>query len=319
MLANLTRQFNALVTLLFALFSAPTLAEQISVTHWGVLLYGAPYAVAMERGYFRQAGIDISGIFSSKGGGTTVRNMILGGLPFGEVALSSAIAAEREGLDIRIVCGGVQNLSDQVWVTLPDSPLKTIADLKGKKIGYTTPKSVTDMVTTLVLDHQKITGVERVAVGSVGAQITALQQKAIDAAYLGEPVYSQNKSKFRVLFYARDMLAQNNLTQTVGVTTSEFAKAHPDKVKAIIEGRRRGVEFIYQNPKEAALIVAKAYSFDPAIMEEAMISMAKSKYWSAGELDLAGMNAMAEGLKITGSIDSPPNWNKLIDRSFLKK
>jgi len=317
-LANLTKRFNALA-LLLALFSGSALAEQISVTHWGVLLYGAPYAVAMERGYFRQAGIDISGIFSSKGGGTTVRNMILGGLPFGEVALSAAIAAEREGLDIRIVSGGVHNLSDLVWVTLPDSPIKTIADLKGKKLGYTTPKSVTDMVTTLVLDHQKVTGVERVAVGSVGAQITALQQKAIDAAYMGEPIYSLNKSKFRVLFYARDMLAQNNLTQTVGVTTSEFAKAHPQKVKAIIEGRRRGVEFIYQNPKEAALIVAKAYAFDPAIMEEAMVAMAKSKYWSTGELDLAGMNAMAEGLKLTGAIDSPPNWNKLIDRSFLKK
>ena len=316
---NFLFQRLRILFVLLATFSGSVFAEQISVTHWGVLLYGAPYAVAMERGYFRQAGIDISGIFSSKGGGTTVRNMILGGLPFGEVALSAAIAAEREGLDIRIVCGGVQNLSDQVWVTLPDSPLKTIADLKGKKIGYTTPKSVTDMVTTLVLEHQKITGVERVAVGSVGAQITALQQKAIDAAYLGEPVYSQNKSKFRVLFYARDMLAQNNLTQTVGVTTSEFAKAHPDKVKAIIEGRRRGVEFIYQNLKEAALIVAKAYSFDPVVMEEAMVAMAKSKYWSAGELDLAGMNAMAEGLKITGAIDGPPNWNKLIDRSFLKK
>ena len=318
MLNYLKKRFHGLV-LFLALFSCPALAEQISVTHWGVLLYGAPYAVAMERGYFRQAGIDISGIFSSKGGGTTVRNMILGGLPFGEVSLAATIAAEREGLDIRIVCGGVQNLSDLVWVTLPDSPLKTIADLKGKKLGYTTPKSVTDMVTTLVLDHQKITGVDRVAVGSVGAQITALQQKAIDAAYLGEPVYSQNKLKFRVLFYARDMLAQNNLTQTVGVTTSEFAKANPKKIKAIIEGRRRGVEFIYQNPKEAALIVAKMYSFDPIIMEEAMVSMSKSKYWSAGELDLAGMNAMAEGLQLTGVIDAPPNWNKLIDPSFLKK
>jgi NitT/TauT family transport system substrate-binding protein len=318
MFTYLMKRFHGLA-LCLVLVSGPTFADQISVTHWGVLLYGAPYAVAMERGYFRQAGIDISGIYSSKGGGTTVRNMILGGLPFGEVALSAAIAAEREGLDVRIVCGGVQNLSDLVWVTLPDSPIKTIADLKGKKLGYTTPKSVTDMVTTLVLNHQKITGVERIAVGSVGAQMTALQQKAIDAAYLGEPVYTQNKSKFRVLFFARDVLAQNNLTQTVGVTTSEFAKANPQKVKAIIEGRRRGVEFIYQNPKEAALIVAKAYSFDPVIMEEAMLSLAKAKYWSAGELDLDSMNAMAEGLKLTGAIDSPPNWSKLIDRSFLKQ
>ena len=318
MFSIFVRRFHGLV-LFLTLFSGSAIAEQISVTHWGVLLYGAPYAIAMERGYFRQAGIDISGIYSSKGGGTTVRNMILGGLPFGEVSLGAAIAAEREGLDIRIVCGGVQNLSDLVWVTLPDSPLKTIADLKGKKLGYTTPKSVTDMVTTLILNHQKISGVDRVAVGSVGAQMTALQQKAIDAAYLGEPVYTQNKAKFRVLFFARDVLAQNNLTQTVGVTTSEFAKANPQKVKAIIEGHRRGVEFIYQNPKEAALIVAKAYSFDPVIMEEAMLSLAKAKYWSKGELDIAGMNAMAEGLKLTGAIDSPPNWSKLIDRSFLKQ
>ena len=145
-------------------------ADQISVTHWGVLLYGAPYAVAMDKGYFKQAGIDIDGVLSSKGGGTTLRNVIQGGLPFGEVALGAAIAAAREGMDIRIVCGGVQNLSDMVWVTLPDSPLKSVQDLKGKKLGYTTAKSVTDMVSTLVLNHQKVTGVDRVAVGGIGAQ-----------------------------------------------------------------------------------------------------------------------------------------------------
>ncbi|MEK0427817.1 MAG: hypothetical protein RL001_344, partial [Pseudomonadota bacterium] len=44
------------------LFARPAIAaDQISVTHWGVLLYGAPYAVAMEKGYFKQAGIDIEG------------------------------------------------------------------------------------------------------------------------------------------------------------------------------------------------------------------------------------------------------------------
>ena len=170
-----------------------------------------------------------------------------------------------------------------------------------------------------MLNHQKVSGVERVAVGGIGAQITALQQKAVDAAYLGEPVYSQNKAKFRVLFHARDLLPQTNVTQTVGVTTAEFAKAHPEKVKAIVEGRRRGVEFIYQNPKEAAAIVAKIYAFDPKVMEEAMLAMAKAQYWSHGDFDLAGMNAMAEGLKLVGVIDGAPDWPKLIDRSFQKR
>lgn len=293
-------------------------ADQISVTHWGVLLYGAPYAVAIEKGFFKNAGVKIDGILTSKGGGTTVRNVIQGGLPYGEVALGAAIAAAREGLDIKIVNNGVQNLADLVWVTMPDSPVKSIKDLQGKKLAYTSAKSVTDMVTTMVVDHQKLKNVDRVAVGGIGAQITALQQKGVDAAFLGEPVFTQNKSKFRVVFFAKDMLPNPNMTQTVGVTTSEFVKSSPQKIRAIIDGRRKGVEFIYQNPKEAAAIIAKVYGTDPVVMEEAVANMAKARYWSTGELDYPGMNAMSGGLKLMGVIQDTPDWSKLIDTSFLK-
>src|SRR5674476_1170967 len=37
----------------------PAAAEQITVTHWGVLMYGAPYAIAIEKGYYKEAGLDI--------------------------------------------------------------------------------------------------------------------------------------------------------------------------------------------------------------------------------------------------------------------
>ena len=42
-------------------------AEDIVVTHYGSLLYGLPYAIAMEKGYFKQEGIDVSGIITSAG------------------------------------------------------------------------------------------------------------------------------------------------------------------------------------------------------------------------------------------------------------
>lgn len=301
-----------------ALSASLAQAEQISVTHWGVLLYGAPYAVAMEKGYFKKAGIDVDGVVSSKGGGTTVRNVIQGGLPYGEVSLGAAIAAAREGLDIKIVNSGAQNLADLVWVTLPDSDLKNIQDLSGKKLAYTSPKSVTDMVTTMVVDAQNIKNVNRVAVGGIGAQMTALQQKGVDAAFLGEPIYSKNKDKFRVLFFAKDYLPEPNMTQTVGITTSEFAKANPKKLKAIIEGRRQGVEFIYQNPKAASEIIAKVYNMDPVVMQEAIENLAKAKYWSTGEIDLKGMNSMSQGLKLMGVIKEDPDWNTLVDKSYLQ-
>ena len=71
---------------------APARAEEISVTQWGASMYGAPYAVAMEKGLFKQAGIDITGIIGSGGGGTTVRNILASTTPYGEVAVSAALS-----------------------------------------------------------------------------------------------------------------------------------------------------------------------------------------------------------------------------------
>ena len=61
-------------------------ADTITVTHWGAEFYGAPYAVAMDKGFFKAHGVDITGILTSTGGGTSVRNTLAGDLPFGEVS-----------------------------------------------------------------------------------------------------------------------------------------------------------------------------------------------------------------------------------------
>jgi NitT/TauT family transport system substrate-binding protein len=96
---HLTRALVAGAALTLA--SIPAKAEEITVTHWGALMYGTPYAVAIKKGFFKQAGVDITGILTSKGGGTTVRNVLEGGLPYGEVALSAAVAAMQDNTDIK--------------------------------------------------------------------------------------------------------------------------------------------------------------------------------------------------------------------------
>ena len=93
MLAIFRMKFTAALAATLALAALPATAEEISVTHWGALMYGTPYAVAMEKGLFKQAGVDVTGILTSQGGGTTMRNVLAGGLPYGEVALSAVIAA----------------------------------------------------------------------------------------------------------------------------------------------------------------------------------------------------------------------------------
>src|SRR6478672_834723 len=96
------------LTLGIAALAPSARAETITVTHWGAAFYGAPYAVAMEKGFFKKRGVDITGILTSAGGGTSVRNTLAGDLPFGEVALSAAVEAIKNGIPLRIIGSGTQ-------------------------------------------------------------------------------------------------------------------------------------------------------------------------------------------------------------------
>src|SRR5690606_3158080 len=122
----------ALLSVAFGTVANAQYTAAITVTHWGVLLYGVPYAVAMELGYFEEHGIDLAGIMTSEGGGTTVRNVLSGRLPFGEVSTVAAVTAYNAGAPLVIVGGGSRSVAEILWVTRPGDPIRSIEDFKGR-------------------------------------------------------------------------------------------------------------------------------------------------------------------------------------------
>src|SRR3546814_9422013 len=87
---KILRAAIASATLLAAAASATaTRAEDIVVSNYGVTVNGMPYAVAKALGYFEEEGADVTGILSSSGGGTTIRNLMGGNLSYGESSLRS--------------------------------------------------------------------------------------------------------------------------------------------------------------------------------------------------------------------------------------
>jgi len=294
------------------------LADTITVTHWGAAFFGAPYAVAMEKGFFKQRGVDVTGIMTSTGGGTSVRNTLAGDLPYGEVSLAAAVEAIRAGQPVKIVCATVESVADILWIAKPDSPMSSIKDIVGKKIGFTSPGSVTNMLILMAMKAQGIdqSKVTLVPAGGIGASLAAVLSGAIDAGMTSEPLWSKEKSKVKPVFWIKDVLPAN-MTQTVGIVTEEFAKSSPDKIRALIEGRREGVRFIAAHPDEAADIVAKAYNIDAASTREVFRHFLEIGYWSEGAFDYAAMDRMVEGLQIVGKLKEPMEWRKVVDASFL--
>jgi NitT/TauT family transport system substrate-binding protein len=297
-------------------------AEQIVVSNFGVAANGMPYAVAVEKGFFKEEGADVSGVLSSAGGGTTVRNLMTGHLSYGEVDLAGTVAAIQQGADLKIISDNVLTVAEFVWAVKPDSPIKTIQDLKGKKIGYTNPRSTSQALDILLLEQAglKPEDAELVKTGGFGEAVVALNLGLIDASAIADPVWSKNKSQFRVLVSASDVLPP--LCNVIGVTTGEAAATKGDFIRAVLRGRRKAVAFMLAHPDEAADIVAKAYNLDVEVAKSTIHNLvAPSKsgvpYWSAGNFDIAGMDRMIRAQKLVGALSGEVDWSKIVDESFL--
>ncbi len=292
-------------------------AEDISVTQYGTSFYGVPYTVGLEEGLFQKAGAPVTGFIGSGGGGTTVRNILASPLPYGEVAIGAALAAAQQGLDVLFVDTGTRSVAESTLVTMPGSPVHSLADLVGRKVAITSPRSVSEMLLLMELKAAGIDAakVDRVASGGYVNGLTMLESGAVSAAVLVEPLSILRASRYRTVVAARDVLPP--MTTSVGITTRAYAKGHAEVLRAIIAGRRAAVQAVYADPAQAAAIVARAYGLPPEIATTAVDNMIGPHMWSQGEFDQAELDRAVDGLRLIGEVTETPDFAKLIDTEFL--
>jgi NitT/TauT family transport system substrate-binding protein len=297
--------------------------EQIVVSNYAVTTNGMPFAVAMEKGYFKEFKVQVDGILTSDGGGTTIRNLLGGKLSYGEAAVSAVVSAVQGGADLKIISGNVHTVAEFVWVAMPKSPVNSLKDLKGRKLGYTNPRSTSQALAILIMEGQKLkeNEVELVRTGGFGAGLTMLEIGGVDVVPVAEPLWSKNQGKYKLIAAAPDILPA--LSNVVGVTTGEAAKTKGDFIRGVIRARRKAVEYMYSNPKESAEIIAKAYDLEVPVAESTVRNLLASEkkggvpYWGPGDIRIDTMDNMIRAQKIVGALKGDADWSKLIDESFL--
>jgi NitT/TauT family transport system substrate-binding protein len=298
-------------------------AEELAIGNYGVSANGMPFGVAMAKGYFKDEGLNITGLISSAGGGTSLRNMLAGGgVPYGEVNPGVIVSAILAGADLKIVSDNVLSVAEFVWAVKKDSPIRTIKDIKGRKIGYTNPRSTSQALDIMLLQiaGYKPDDAELVKTGGFGEGVAALESGQIDIAPITEPLWSKYKDKYRAVVVASDVLPP--LDNVVGVVTVEMAEKKGDFIRAVIRARRKAVIFMREHPEEAAAIVAKEYNIEPAVALSAVKNLTTSTtkgvpYWGEGEIHLDGLKRMIEAQRSVGAINGEVDYSKIIDTRFL--
>ena len=298
-------------------------AEEVDSAQYGVSPGGMPLAVALEKGFFKDFGANIDAVRSSPGGGTDIRMLLGGNLPYAESSLAGFIAAVKSGADLKIISEPVHTVSEVLWVGMPNTTIATLKDLKGKRVSFSNPQSTTQALDFLLIKAAgyKQDEVKLLATGGFAQGLTALENGGIDLAVIAEPMFTLSKGKYKPVFWARDIFPPIN--NVVGVTSSKTIHEKPELLRGIIAARRKAVGFMKTNREESVAIIAKAYRTDPQVIAAVVSNMMDHgavqgvPYWGEGNLNYADLDNMVKAMQLVGVIQGDVDWSKLVDESFL--
>lgn len=154
------------------------------------LFYYLPLTIAEQLGYFKAEGLDVT-IVDFAGGAKALQAVVGGSADVVSGAFEHTINMQAKGQAMRAFV--LQGLAPQIVLgvnpkTLPN--FKSIADLKGKKIGVTAPGSSTNVLVNYVLAKAglKPSDVSIIGVGAANGAVAAMRSGQIDAISNLDPV-----------------------------------------------------------------------------------------------------------------------------------
>ncbi|MEW6029342.1 MAG: ABC transporter substrate-binding protein [Chloroflexota bacterium] len=244
----------------------------------------APFYVAVEKGYFRAAGIEIEFDYSFETNGMALVGA--GELPFAVVSGEQVPLARAQGLPVVYVLAWYQQYPVAV-VAKAEEGVDSPADLAGKKIGLPGLFGANYVGLEALLFSAGLTEAD-VTLDSIGFnQVEALasgQEQAVSVYTANEPVQLRAQgvdiTELRVSDYVQ--LASNGL-----VTNEKTIAEHPDLVRGMVEAFLKGVADTIANPDEAYEISKKYVEglaeADEAVQKE-VLARSIELYLGEGEL-----------------------------------
>lgn len=286
----------------------------VSVTH-PEDLYGLPWEVGRDQGFFEEAGVNVTEIVPSEGGGTTLQNVVSGRLPFGEVATGAIVAGAEEGAPVQVIGGGIQSVADVSWVALKGSPLESLEDTADSRWGFTNPGSVTEAMSFLTPEGLGFDAaqIDRTSTGGTGAGIALLEAGDVDLTYASPRVAMENADTLKVLGTSSEYVP--SYQQTMIISSRDYASKNPEVAKGLLKGYQSAVTWINENPEDAAELWAGIADLDPADAQTILDDALAADHWDVA-YNPEALNAAGEALAYTHDI-TDVDWASLLTDEYL--
>ncbi|MDE3076536.1 MAG: ABC transporter substrate-binding protein [Chloroflexota bacterium] len=289
----------------------------LTVSYSAVIGINYPEWVAQDAGIFKKNGlnVDLRYIASSKG----IAALVAGDVQVADAGGSETLSAAVGGAKLTTIA-----IDGPVYpfVLMAPANIKTVNDLKGKKVGVSEYGSTSDIATRVALEKEGLNpdkDVTVLAVGSASNRIAAMQSGAIQAGLSFPP----NTVKLEQLgFHTLVDLAQLNLPAVVSTSSVEtsYLSAHRDAMQKYVDSLVEAIAWAKSN-KTATIkimekyyknnndkVIATAYDYFVGKGVVPALPYPKAELYRDAAAQLAKKNAAVKGYDMS----------KMLDSSFVK-
>ena len=247
-----------------AALAAPSLvlaqsAPKLRIGYWPVAA-GLPFFAAIEKGYFKEAGLDVEPLKFA--GAQQVMEAMLSGRSDGSAngtgSANLAIGEIAQPGLFKIFCTNPSNAKFVLdeFITAKDGPIKTMADLKGKRVA-SGPGIQNVTLCKTMLERAGATGAT-VSELPIGQHVAAIVAGQVDACYTLEPTGTVGRMNGTTRVIEAGVVAKYILGDPMAPwhggaasLTTEFIKKNPEVAKKFIAAYTRGVELVRTQPADA--------------------------------------------------------------------
>jgi NitT/TauT family transport system substrate-binding protein len=238
--------------------------------------------------------------------------MAAGQVDIGELGVAPHVVAVARGLPLKAVV--TTNIGGESVMVAKNSTIKSIKDLKGKKIAIPAKGTMQDFIIRRALAQNGLTPADVTWIELSPADMsTSLLRDQIDAAVLWEPWTARLLLQGAPMLESGQQIWPDHDNQLISVTAAAM-RDHEPAVRAFVEQTVRGLQYIMDHPDESITITAKHLGLEREVVAKAWGNMIRRR---SGEPNPQSLQEFVKALHEWGYIKREPTTEDLIDTRFL--
>jgi NitT/TauT family transport system substrate-binding protein len=231
----------------------------VAVPHALLFDTGVVLAVAKEKGFFKDEGLEVESVVV-RGGGENVQAVVSGSV---QIALATGffavLSAFQKGAPIKVLAAEMTGTPDLFWYVMGDSPYRKLEDLAGKRIAFSNPGASTHIVVLAVIDKLKAKGLpapQAISLSGPADTFTGVKTGQAEAGWAVPPLFLDKleSGEIRIAFRGSEIERVQDMTIRVTFGNTNFLEKNPETVRAFFRAYQKAMGFMFENRRETARI-----------------------------------------------------------------